>query len=153
MNSEDIADVIKNAFVYPLMVGSIAVTLLTSPHYKEERKPGEFRRPEARLVDFVPIYGMFTYTNRWREIKSFNEFIDYYSEFFKRVSLEDAVSFGTASWKAYPDSEYRHAKEITALQNGFMGSYHIVLPLMVAMEIFLRKKKEESPVQNKILKR
>ncbi len=99
----------------------------------------EFKRPEIRPIDFLPIYGLYTYQNRMtHEYLSFIDFIkknpveigkDIISDTrglinpsTRKKTIDHLVAAGTENW---PLEEKRKECTLTALQNVLLVSYHI----------------------------
>ena len=100
--------------------------------------------PKVKAIDFVPIYGMYTYHARINpEIWSFKDYVkDSVRDldprtWRKTLSLEDAVSLGTSDWPT-PKTTREHIGQLTtAAQNSAMVGYHsFLVPVLGATGVF-----------------
>jgi len=149
MGAKNIGDFVKRNFGYVVGAASAAgmvALLATSPHYQERPKRNEFRRPEVRLVDFTPIYGMYSESSRDLGTDSFSEWIDAYARTFRDMAPRDVVSLGTARWPH--ETKYLKTELATAAQNVAMSFYQFGFPeLLVLLNYLARRKRNDSSRQ------
>ena len=133
-----------------LAFASTVSPLMTSPHYDEPRKPGEFRQPEFKPVDYVPAYGVYTNISRWKGIESLSEFIDYHLEGLSQDTMLQILTVGTANW---PHENFGEELKTAANNSLFLG-YHTIAtvpfiysPLIIYGLIRKRNQIENQPTQ------